>query len=456
MRMTITLKYSIAIVLCCAFAKAYGQEIQAPVLDTKEAVQLMLANNFGIELANKQVEVAENNTSILNAGYLPTLTGNAGVDFTRADSETDFGGALDQNGDPRPDNVINDAETTRYNASINLDYTLFDGLGRYYNYKQLQEQYNLTQLQARETIENTMLQLFSVYYEVARLEENMGVLEEALRISQDRELRAQYQFDYGQVNKLQVLNAQVDITTDSINVLNARQSLRNVKRDLNVVLNRNIENPVTADTTVFFVSRLELDSFAEKATQNNVSLLQSEQDIVISDYQIKGAKALFLPTIGLTGSYGWNLSNNPASVFFPSTTGTSTSLAAGASLRWNIFDGGRSVIGLKNAKIVKDSQELLRKQLEQQVFRDIANARGNYNNAQLVYELQSQNVITNKDNFNRSQERLKLGQISSVEFRQAQLNLLNAQVTQNAAKYTAKLAELQLLQLMGQLLNVNF
>jgi outer membrane protein len=314
----------------------------------------------------------------------------------------------------------------------------------------------LTQLQARETIENTMLQLFSVYYEVARLEQNIEVLDDALRISKDRAKRAQYQFDYGQVNKLEVLNAQVDITTDSINVLNARQNLRNAKRDLNVVLNRDLEQAVAADTTVFFVSRLELDSFKERASQNNVTLLQSEQDIMISDYQIKGAKALFLPTIGLTGSYGWNLSNNPASVFFPSTTGTTTTLAAGASLRWNIFDGGRSIIGLKNARIVKDSQELVRKQLEQQVYRDIANASGNYSNAQAVYELQSQNVITNKDNFNRSQERLSLGQITSVEFRQAQLNLRNAQVTQNAAKYTAKLAELQLLQLMGQLLNVNF
>jgi outer membrane protein TolC len=451
-----SIKYSVVIVIFCAFAKAHGQELAAPVLNKKEAVRLMLSNNFGIQLANKQVEVAENNTSILNAGYLPSLTGNGGVDFTRADSQTDFGGALDQNGNPRPDIMINDAETTRYNASINLDYTLFDGLGRYYNYKQLQEQYNLTQLQARETIENTMLQLFSVYYEVARLEQNIDVLDDALRISQDRAKRAQYQFDYGQVNKLEVLNAQVDITTDSINVLNARQNLRNAKRDLNVVLNRDLEQAVAADTTVFFVSRLELDSFKERASQNNVTLLQSEQDIMISDYQIKGAKALFLPTIGLTGSYGWNLSNNPASVFFPSTTGTTTTLAAGASLRWNIFDGGRSIIGLKNARIVKDSQELVRKQLEQQVYRDIANASGNYSNAQAVYELQSQNVLTNKDNFNRSQERLSLGQITSVEFRQAQLNLRNAQVTQNAAKYTAKLAELQLLQLMGQLLNVNF
>lgn len=439
-----------------AFAKAYSQETPSQILSKEEAVSIMLENNFGIQLANNQVEISENNTSILNADFLPSLTGNAGANFDRTTSSTDFGGATDADGNPRPDIEIVGAETTRYNASINLDYTLFDGLGRYYNYKQLKEQYNLTQLEARETIESTMLQLFSVYYEVARLKENVIILEEALQVSKDRAVRAQYQFDYGQVNKLQVLNAKVDITTDSINVLNARQSLKNVQRDLNVVLNRDLENKFQADTTVTFVNELIVDSHIEQALENNVTLLQSEQDIIISDYQIKTARALFLPTVGLTGSYGWNLSNNPASVFFPSTTGTSNSLAAGATLRWDIFDGGRSLIALKNAKIFRKSQELVKEQLKQQVQRDIANAKGDYKNALMIYDLQTQNVRTNEDNFTRSQEQLKLGQITSVEFRQAQLNLLNAQVTKNAAKYTAKLAELQLLQLTGQLLNVAF
>ncbi|MFT5891122.1 MAG: outer membrane protein, partial [Dokdonia sp.] len=359
-----------------AFAKAYSQETPSQILSKEEAVSIMLENNFGIQLANNQVEISENNTSILNADFLPSLTGNAGANFDRTTSSTDFGGATDADGNPRPDIEIVGAETTRYNASINLDYTLFDGLGRYYNYKQLKEQYNLTQLEARETIESTMLQLFSVYYEVARLKENVIILEEALQVSKDRAVRAQYQFDYGQVNKLQVLNAKVDITTDSINVLNARQSLKNVQRDLNVVLNRDLENKFQADTTVTFVNELIVDSHIEQALENNVTLLQSEQDIIISDYQIKTARALFLPTVGLTGSYGWNLSNNPASVFFPSTTGTSNSLAAGATLRWDIFDGGRSLIALKNAKIFRKSQELVKEQLKQQVQRDIANAKG--------------------------------------------------------------------------------
>ena len=71
-----------------------------------------------------------------------------------------------------------------------------------------------------------------------------------------------------------------------------------------------------------------------------------------------------------------------------------------------------------------------------------------------MYRLQEQNVKTATDNFLRSSERYKLGQISSVELRQAQLNLLNSKTSKNQAKYNAKLAELQLLQLTGQLLNV--
>lgn len=439
-----------------AFAKAYAQDLPAPLLPKSDAVAMMLENNFGIKLANNDLEVAENNTDILNSGYLPSVFFLGGANFDRTSTNVDFGGALNQDGTVRPDVVIDGAETTRYNASINMDYTLFDGLGRYYNFKQLKEQYNLTELQARETIENTMVQLFSVYYEVARIEENLNVLEEALEISRNREKRAEYQFEYGQVNKLEVLNAQVDIVTDSINIMTARQDLRNVQRDLNVVLARELEDFRRADTTVTFVSDLLIDSYIEKASDNNVSLLQINQDILITDYQIKQAKGLFLPTIGLTGSYGWNQSINPASAFFPSTTNKSNTLAVGANLRWNLFDGGSSVIGYKNAKIALDSQQLIKEQLEQQVYRDISNARGNYTNALAVYRLQAQNVATTQANFERSEERLKLGQITSIEFRQAQLNLLNALTTKNAAKYTAKLAELQLLQLTGQLLNVPF
>jgi outer membrane protein len=448
------LVYGLGILMCFAFAKAYSQQSIDTLLSREQAVEMMLENNYGIKIAENTTKIAENNSGILNSGYLPSLQGNAGASKDENDSNTNFNGALDQNGTVTNDIEINNAQTTQYNAGLSLNYTLFDGLGRLYNYKRLQEQYQLSQLEVRSTIENTTVQLMSVYLEIARLTENLRVFEENLEISNKREQRAQYQFDYGQVNKLEVLNARVDINTDSINILNSKQSLRNTKRDLNLLLNRELQANFVVDTTVVLQNSLVIDNYLEKVPDNNVRLLQAASNLQISDYDIKTSRALLLPRIGLTGSYGWNQSINPATAFFPSTTRTGSNIALGANLTWDIFDGGRSINSLRNAKISYENEVLFKNQLEQEVSRDVSNAKGNYTNALAIYRMQEQNVLTNKNNFERSEERFKLGQVSSIEFRQAQVNLLNAETVKNLAKYDAKLAEYQLLQLAGQILNI--
>lgn len=448
------LVYSVVIVLCFAFAKAYSQELPEAKLSRQQAIELMLNNNYGIKIAKNTEAIAENNSGLLNSGYLPSLQGTAGVSRDENDSSTDFNGALDESGNPRENVEINNAQTTQYNAGLSLNYTLFDGLGRYYNYKRLKEQYHLSQLEARSTIESTTVQLMSVYLEIARLTENVNVFEENLAISIKREERARYQFEYGQVNKLEILNAQVDINTDSINILNAKQTLRNTKRDLNLLMNRELNAPFAVDTTVVLQNMMVIDSFLEKVKENNVRLLQSVSALQISDYDIKTTRALLLPRVGLTGSYGWNQTENPPTAFFPATTRTAANVAIGANLTWDIFDGGRSINSLRNAKIAYNNEALFKSQLEQEVSRDVANAKGNYENALAIYRMQEKNVLTNESNFERTEEQFKLGQVSSIEFRQAQVNLLDAVTLKNLAKYDAKLAEYQLLQLAGQILNV--
>ena len=427
-----------------------AQEIlQDSLLTKEEVISRALESNFGIKMANNNVEIAENNQGILNSGYLPSLRAAGGYNYDLNDrlTEPEDGENVDQRG----------IEGESYSTSINLDYTLFDGLGRLYNYKSLKERYNLSQLEARETIENTILQLLTVYYEVARLSENMEVLEETLQISQERVKRAQYQFEYGQSNNLVVLNAKVDVNTDSINILETRQQLQNTKRDLNVILNRDINNrEFQVDTLVDFIPQLQIESFLEQSTYNNVSLLQAQSNIILSDYDIKVSKSGYLPTVGLTGSYGWNRNISAATAFFPGSTTTTDGLSAGLSLSWNIFDGGQTSVAIQNSKINKENQQLQKKQIALEVERDIANALGNYENKLYIYKVQEENVLTNQDNFDRSEEQYRLGQISSIEFRQAQINLLDAKTSSNLAKYDAKLAELQLLQLTGQLLNIDF
>jgi outer membrane protein TolC len=418
----------------------YAQQIVTP----DEAIQLTLAHNYGIKIVNNTVKVAENNTSVFNSGYLPTLTGNAGGTYNLDNTEAEF-----SNGNTT---VLNGAESSRYNASINLNYTLFDGLGRLYNYKRLKEQYQLSELEARETIENTLLQLFSVYYSVAQLSENTATIKETFEISKDRLVRSEYQFDYGQNTKLDVLNAQVDINNDSINIVNTEQQLKNTKRDLNVILGNKLPQDFNVDTTISFLFEIEKEDLWTKTKANNVSLLQAEKNISISSLDVKSNRSQYLPTIGLTGTYGWNKNNNNAASFV--AVSTNTGFSGGINLSWNLFDGGGTLTRVRNAKITLENQQLQKEQILIDLERNFNNSWDDYQNKILIYELQQKNIKTAENNFDRTKEKFKIGQVNSIEFRQAQLNLLNAELSRNQAKYNAKLAELVILQLSGELLNV--
>ncbi|WP_283636189.1 TolC family protein [Aquaticitalea lipolytica] len=436
------IKYNILLLIAFLSISVKAQE----VLTVSEAIELALENNYGIKIASNNNRIAENNTSVLNSGYLPTLTGNAGATYNLDNTEAEFS-------DGRVTN-LDGAESSRYNASLNLNYTLFDGLGRHYDYKRLKEQYQLSELEARETIENTIFQLFTVYYNVAQISENVDALEQTLSISKDRIVRAQYQFDYGQSTKLGVLNAQVDINNDSINVINSKQQLKNTKRDLNVVLGNAYGNEFSVDTLINFKIDISKQDLFDKMKSNNVSLLQIEKNIAINEFTIKANKSGYLPTVGLTGTYGWNKNNNNAASFV--AVSTNTGLSGGVNLSWNLFDGGRTITQVKNAKINLENQQLQKESVLISVERDFNNAWDDYQNKLTIFRVQEENILTSKNNFDRTQEKFKLGQVTSIEFRQAQLNLLNAELSRNQAKYQAKIAELNLLLLSGELLNVQF
>lgn len=438
----------IHLIIGCLFTSIsfYGQE----VLSKEKAVEITLANNYDIRVTKNNLETAKNNKSIYNSGYLPTVTGNAGANYSNNNSEFTF-----QNIPPAN---VKGIVSKSYNASVGLNYTIFNGFNRQNTFKRLKENYNLTELQARQVMENTLTTLFLAYYEVGRLTENEKTQKETLEISKKRLERAKYNFDYGQNTKLEVLNAEVDVNNDSITYIDLKRQLSNAKRDLNVVLGRSVNTPIKVDTNVTYAIDLNLIDVLQKAKTNNAIILQAKKNIDLRHLDVKINRAGWMPNVSLTSSYAWNkndngLGGNPNNPI----TNTQTGLNAGLSLSWNIFDGGRTKTNVANAKIALETQEIQKQQQEEQLERDVNNAWETYQNALFSLQAQEKNVITNKRNFERTNERYKLGQITSIDFRQAQINLINAELSVSRAKYTAKNAELQLLQLAGMLLdNKNF
>ena len=424
-------------------------------LTKEQALDFALENNFGIQVSRNNTAITKNNSNILNSGYLPTVSISGGGNYIGSDSEIAFPGQFDDQGNPIPNRIFEGQESQRYNASVNLNYTLFDGLGRTYIYKQLKEQYNLSELQLRETIEYSILQIFEVYFSIAQFTESSRIFKQNLEVSKERQKRAQSAFIHGQGNKLAVLNAQVDVTNDSISLIQVNQQLDNSKRDLNLLMNQPIDRDYSVELEVNFVPEIQIESWIDTATEKNVELLKQKSNIQINSYDVKINQSGYLPTVGLVGSYGWNLNKSPATAFFPGTNNTTYSVGVGASLSWNLFDGGRTTTRVKNAKLNFENQELIAQEARLSFDRDLLNALQNYRNTKEIFEIQKKQVETATYNFDRSKSQYQLGSITAIEFRQAQINLANAKNQRAIAKFQAKLSELQLIQLTGELLNVN-
>ena len=64
----------------------FAQEL----LSKKVAIEETLTNNFGIKIANNDVEIADNNQDILNSGYLPSITGVAGGNYNIENQDVIF------------------------------------------------------------------------------------------------------------------------------------------------------------------------------------------------------------------------------------------------------------------------------------------------------------------------------------------------------------------------------
>ncbi|WP_296634909.1 TolC family protein [Polaribacter sp.] len=441
---------SIIVGLLLLSLNGFAQEL----LTKERALEITLENNFGIKIAKNNLEIAKNNTSIYNSRKLPTLVLNSGANYSRNNQSLTF-----TDRDTGNDSEIsgNGVVAKTYNSSLGVNYTVFDGFGRKYNVEQLKKTYNLTELQARETIENTYLQLFTAYFQIARLTENKNNLKEALIISKQRLQRAQYQYDYGQSTKLEFLNAQVDVNNDSISLIAAKQQLNSAKRGLNVILGSKNDVSFDVETEVEYNKMLNFEELKSKTMQNNALLKQNEQNIAISEFNIKINKANYLPSLNFNTSYGFNRTENENLINpFGAKLITSDGLNAGLNLAWNIFDGGVIKTRVANAKITLDNQQILLDQQKVNIENNLKDTWEKYKNQLFILSAQEQNVQSNQNNFDRTQERFKLGQITSVEFRQAQINLINSKTALNNAIFDVKLIELQLLQLSGDILNVKF
>ena len=407
---------------------------------------LLMSSNFDIRLSATDVKTAENNNSIWNSGKLPTLTGNANITYNKDRLSVDF-----QDGTSR---TLNGATSDSRTAGLALNYVLFNGFNRKYNIQRNAENLNLSQLNAKSTLETVLINAFTAYYQVARNQQNVARLKETLQVSKDRLKRTEFGFEYGRNTRLDVSTAQVDVNTDSINYLNALQALSDQKRNLSFILGQEIVADFQVDTALVFEDLESKESLKENMFQSNVLLAIAESGVKISQLSTKVSNSNYFPTLSANAGYNTSLRNNNPAAF--AAANTSSGITGGLTLGWNIFDGGTARTNIQNARVNETAQQLTLEQTKQQASLDFENAWSDYQNKLFIVSAQQNNLETNQQNFERTKERFRLGQVTSLDFRTAQTNLLTAQTNLIEARYDAKLAELLIVRLSGAIQEAKF
>ena len=429
----------ISILLSGIAINVYGQE----TISSQAAVAIAIKNNFGVQLAENRIRLAENNTDKRNLGFSPTIDASVGPNATFGGSTQRFGSGMTAE--------TRGAFSWGAGASVNARYNLLDP-SRDLQLAQMKEMLTLSNIQLRQTIENTIIQVYNQYYNIALLSENLKAVGEALSLSQRRLERAEFRAELGQGLSLDILNAQVDISRDSVNYLDVSQQVENAKRDLDVILGSALPENFNINPSVEYNSTLSSEMLAEKALANNVNLLLSDQNQVISQYDMDLIETVNKPTISTNAGVNYNHSVSAPGSFINSSTNSGLNL--GVTLNWNLFDGGRRKVLEQNTKIIMESESLSRAQIIKELERDIDNAWGDFQNALYILDVEQKSLDVNLQNLDRTTDLYNRGQLTSVDFRQAQLNLLNSEVGYNNARYQAKLIELQLMYLSGDIMSI--
>ena len=299
-------------------------------------------------------------TGTLNSGYVPKVTAAAGVNYSDENQNVLF---LDET-----TTSVNGAVTESYNASITAEYVIFDGLVRKFTHQNNQGNLNLAKLQERQQIENNIISIYNAYFNLALQKQVVENLKRNIENSTDRLDRAGRKLKYGQGTKLDQLNAEVDLNNDSISYVEAFRDLNNLKRDLNLLLGRNVATDFNVDTTVTFKPVLDKQSILESAEKENIQVLLANQNILLSDLNLKINRAQFLPKVIGTGSYRWNESQNPPTSF--ALANESYGINLGLNLSWNIFDGSAAT-RIKTSKITRENRKIELNKVKEQLLTDV-------------------------------------------------------------------------------------
>lgn len=429
-------KFFTSILICCFVIPVISQD----TLSLEEAIDIALGQNYNILLSLNEKEIAHASNTWYAAGKLPsaTLNGSSNNSLTNLHQKLSNGTVIEKNG----------VRNSTLNANGQISYRLYGGKRVFIAKNRLDLIEAQTDEAIKQDINQTIFDVTNSYININRLIKQRNAILETISFFEERSKLSQSRFEIGTSGKNDFLQSQVDLNVQRSNEINLLNNIELAKMDLNQILARDANTPFEVrDLTIpdELPSKAELLAYIDTA---NPQILMMQYNQKILEQNALEIKALQKPSVFANGGLNFNYNNSTAGFnLFTQSYGPT----AGLSVTVPLFTNQIAKQQLRINALQYKSQDLQMDAVKHNLRSIAADAYQNFENAKKQISLEQQNLDIIRENNFISMERFRKASITTVELRQAQLNLVEAQNRIINARYVLKWSEVQLLYVMGRL-----
>jgi outer membrane protein len=413
------------------------------MLTYKQAVGLLLKNNFDIQIAKNNATIADIQNTYGNAGFMPRVDINAGTSIASNKTRQEFASGLSVN--------QSGVGSQNLNAGAFLTWTIFDGMKMFATKERLNLLEQQGELSMKLEMEQQIEQLAIIYFQTVKQEQLIKGIEATMQVSQERIKLYERKLDIGAGSNVELLQAKLDYNAQKSNLLSQKSLLSEYKSNLLAFLKTDANANIEVDTIIEFENVNSLDEIKQKIEQSNQSVMFAKRNVQVQTQALKELQSLSLPRVGLTSAYNFTRNENAAGF---SLLNQNLGYNFGVNLTWNIFNGFNTRNQIKVGKFAVQNSQIEVEKMKFTFFNAAFSAYQKMLNDQEILSLEEENIKLAEEALNISLARLKIGLGNYLEIKESQSTYEESITRLVNARYNLKQSETSIKKLMGILVTV--
>ncbi len=415
-----------------------AQEIKEPVkIDLKTCIENSLATDLTLKEAIADVSAAEGQLRQARAGFFPSLSATASYSKRNEVPEIKIPGILSEG-------LIDE---NQHDVTFTMKYLLYDGGGISSLSSQAEANLESYKINEAKTSQDVIYKSTIAYFNALRWKHFVHVAEESVELSKEQLDIAKSRFEAGTAAKADVLKADAQLSESEIKLLDATNNFNIALSSLNDTMGMSLTTPLElSEDYVYKEWNVTLEGCQQEAMNERLEIRIIEKTKESLYYATEFAKSAWYPSIFLKLDY------TPCGNSLLSMNNT---LVGTVGAQFNIFDGFKTGGNVDEAEAKYEKVTIREADVKKKITLDVQKSF-------LTFRSNSKKVLEVEKNLEASKESFRVAQISYregispfIDVNQAQLVLINAEVSKVQSIFDYYVAKLDLLRATG-LLKENF